>query len=63
VHLSLLEPKDKLAHSALFYVLLILRCKLSLLQTTFIYNQVYEAGYRVNHGTEWSTEFTWFWNV
>ena len=52
MHLSLLEPKDKLAHSALFYVLLILRCKLSLLQTTFIYNQVYEAGYRVNHGTE-----------
>jgi len=54
----------RLTHSALsFYVLLILRCKRSVLKTTVIYNQVYEEGYRVNHGTKWSTEFTRFWNV
>lgn len=54
----------RLAHSAWsFYVLLIFRCKRSVLQTTVIYNQVYEAGYRVNHCTKWSSEFTWFWNV
>jgi len=54
----------RLEHSAwLFHVLLIFRCKRYALQTTVIYNQVYEAGYRVNHGTKWSAEFTWFWNV
>jgi hypothetical protein len=54
----------RLAHSALsFYVLLILRCKRPVLKTTVIYNQVYEAGYRVNQGTKWSTESTWFWNA
>jgi len=44
----------RLTHCALsFYVLLILRCKRSVLKTTVIYNQVYEAGCRVNHGTKW----------
>lgn len=54
----------RLAHNAWsFYVLLIFRCKRSALQTTVIYNQVYEAGYGVKLGTKWSSEFTWFLNV